>query len=344
MKTSLLDPFKATSVRQSPNPFTHPIDSSKDGVLVTLEEEGAMREYSFRDPDVKSILSSGSYTAELWVKFAAADIFSPQASENRSSIKESSSLAATLVAVETRAPSAAKSVSFEPHLELIDGVLSTWAYGSIKKYQDGDVLYRRRIQEHHIVEWRRYRVQLRDRDFSGGRHEYIIVKIEHPRSKETFIRFERWMRDKYYTFGGRSGHTLDWSPELDQVTILEDWMVDRDTDTLVDKRVFNEDQFQFDLLDLFIVARSILQIPGNCFELARRSSHWFAVIFSNVLDHDVDQIKRKYNHKRRKLDITGWLRESSREERDYALKLIYEFRGDLCVKRAEYRAGEFVIY
>ncbi|KAG6899593.1 hypothetical protein C0993_008859 [Termitomyces sp. T159_Od127] len=239
------------------------------------------------------------------------------------------------------APSAAKIVTFKAPLQLTGGTLSKWAHDSVKKYEDDDTIYRKRIKEHRIVEWRRYRVQLRD--FYGNRHEYLIVKLQHVRSKEThFIRLERWRRDKYVTIGGKSGRTIDWSPDLDQVTILTDWVaVDGEKDTLVDKRVFGEDGRRLNLLDLYLVARSIVQIPGNCVELAGRSSHWFAVILSNVLDQDVDQIERKYSHKRRTSTLIGWLRESSREERNYALRLIRGFRRELGVERAKYSVGAF---
>ncbi|KAG6889872.1 hypothetical protein C0995_013846 [Termitomyces sp. Mi166 len=342
--SSLLDPFKTSPpVRRSLNPFMHINDSVRDGLLVNLEEENALMNSSnsnpFRDPDKKAALCSGSTTEELQVQFAAADMFTGSPPDLTLNLGNCSSVDAILAAVETFvARSVARSVP-APSLKLIGGTLSKWAQESLKNYEDGHITYRERIRGHRIVEWRRYRVKTRD-PVSGNRHEYIIVKIEHIRSREThFIRFERW-RDKYFEFGGKSGRTIDWSPDLDQVTILEGWVaVDGDIDTLVDKRIFDKDHHELNLLDLFLVARSMAQIQRNYAEFARRPSHWFAVIFSNVLDQDVDRIQQKYSHKRGKLDLTGWLRKSSREERDCAFKFICEFRGKLHRERAYYVQG-----
>ncbi|KAG6888110.1 hypothetical protein C0992_009605 [Termitomyces sp. T32_za158] len=318
---SLSSDLEMSPVRQSQESFTRR-NGSDDNVLVNSEEERVMTDHLESDPFKDPLFS---YPKTIDPRNCR--------SNKKSSSLDKSSVINTLKKVVV--PSAAKSVSFEPPLKLIGGTLSKWAHASVKDYENGDDLYRKRIKDHRIVEWRRYRVELRD--FSGNRHEYVTVKLQHVRSKKTyFIRFERWRRHRYITFGGRSGRTIDWSPELDQVTIMADWVaVGGEKDTLVDRLVFCEDRNLLNLLDLYLVARLVLQVPGNCVELAGRSSHWFAVIFSSVLNQDVEQIERKYRHKRVRSALTGWLRESSREERDYALMLICEFRRELGVTRGK---------
>ncbi|KAG6843170.1 hypothetical protein H0H93_001979, partial [Arthromyces matolae] len=65
-------------------------------------------------------------------------------------------------------------------------------------------------------------------------------------------------------------------------------------DTLLEKRVFDQVDDRYNLLDLLIVAGMMGQIPGNAVEFSKRPSHWFAVILSHVLDRNNRDIKRKY--------------------------------------------------
>ncbi|KAG6853574.1 hypothetical protein C0991_003170, partial [Blastosporella zonata] len=175
------------------------------------------------------------------------------------------------------------------------------------------------VRSQHIVEWRRYRAP-EQKILRLDNHEFLVVKFSTPRGAR-FVRLER-----------RGRNPLTGEP-TDHVTIVDGWP-DSYLVSLRESQEFRLQHHQPDLLDLFVVAQLIHRTPPN--KYAKRSSHWFAVLFSHVLNgklKDVESMNRVYQTYGPSGWKKGWVRKSSSMDRHDVVADVHYFRDRLAATR-----------